>query len=337
MVDTEKGVIKVEDMIIVGAGPCGLSTAAEAKKQGFNPVVIDKGCLVNSVYHFPTDMQFFSTPELLEIGGLPFIASGEKPNRQEALKYYRAVVKTYQLDVRTYEKVIGIQRDKDIFTVHTESKNGKQAYQTRYLVQATGYYDSPNLLGIPGEDLPKVHHYYKEGHPYSGLNVLVVGGKNSAVDAAMDLYYAGAKVTMVYRRGQFTNSVKAWVKPVIESAIKKGWVDMRWNTHVKEIGRDYVVLEEGGKSYTMENDAVFAMTGYHPNTDMLSNLGVPIDDETGAPVYNPDTMETPTNGLYIAGVIAAGRDANSIFIENGRFHGGKIVADIRRKEDERVS
>jgi thioredoxin reductase (NADPH) len=315
----------MEEMIIIGAGPCGLSTAIEAKKRGMEPLVIEKGCIVNSIYHFPTFMQFFSTPELLEIGGLPFISPGEKPTRMEALKYYRAAVQAYDLNVHTYEKVTRVDRDGDVFTVHSEHKGESRQYQTKKLVMATGYYDTPNLLNIPGEDLPKVHHYYKEAHPYNGMNVLVIGGKNSAVDAAMDLQKAGAKVTMAYRRGAFTDSVKAWVKPVIESAINKGWIQMYWNTEVKEIAEEHVVLEQEGKTFTLPNDVVFAMTGYRPNTEMLRRLGVEIDPETGAPVHDPDTYETNIPGLYIAGVIAAGFDANSIFIENGRFHGHRIA------------
>ncbi|OYD09741.1 YpdA family putative bacillithiol disulfide reductase [Paludifilum halophilum] len=320
----------MEDIVIIGAGPCGLSTAIEAKKRGLNPVVIEKGSVVNSIYYFPTMMQFFSTPDLLEIGGLPFVTSGEKPMRHEALKYYRAVVQAYQLNVHTYEEVTRVDRSGDEFTVDTRRKDGNRRYQTRRLVLATGYYDSPNRLNVPGEDLDKVHHYYKEGHPYNGLKVLVIGGKNSAVDAAMDLYNAGAEVSMAYRREAFTKSVKAWVKPVIESAIQKGWIDMYWNTQVKEIAEDHVVLEQEGRTFTLENDAVFAMTGYRPNTNRLTQLGVSLNDETGAPVHDPDTMETEVPGLYIAGVIAAGRDANSIFIENGRFHGEKIAAHIEK-------
>ncbi|GGA38913.1 hypothetical protein GCM10007416_09880 [Kroppenstedtia guangzhouensis] len=321
----------MEDLIIVGAGPCGLSAAVEAKKRGFNPLVIEKGCLLHSVYGFPVHMQFFSTPELLEIGGVPFISTGEKPNRLEALKYYRSVAKAYGLRVHLYEKVTRIDKVGEKFVVRTENSAGKQRYVTCRVVVATGYYDTPNLMNIPGEKLSKVHHYYKDGHPYYGLDVLVIGGKNSAVDAAMDLHQAGARVTMAYRQGAFTNSVKAWVKPVIESAIKKGWITMHWNTVVREIREKEVLLEKEGELFTLKNDAVFAMTGYRPQTRMLEQLGVSLDSKTGAPVHDPETMETEVSGLYIAGVIAAGNDANSIFIENGRFHGGKIVAHMEKE------
>ncbi|PTM58654.1 YpdA family putative bacillithiol disulfide reductase [Desmospora activa] len=321
----------MEDVIVIGAGPCGLSTAIELKKRGLNPLVIEKGSLVNSVYHFPTAMQFFSTPELLEIGGLPFVTAGEKPSRHEALKYYRAAVKAFALRVNTYERVVGVEREADGFAVHTEKQSTTHTYHSSKLVVATGYYDSPNMLGVPGEELPKVHHYYTDGHPYAGLNVLVIGGKNSAVDAAMDLYQAGARVTMAYRQEAFTKSVKPWVKPVIESALNKGWITMHWNTVVKEIAPEHVVLEKEGEIFSLPNHTVFAMTGYHPQTKMLNRLGATIDSDTGAPVHDSDTMETEVPGLYIAGVIAAGFDANSIFIENGRFHGGKIAAHIQER------
>lgn len=321
------------DVIIVGAGPCGISTAVEAKKRGFQPLLIDKGCLVNSIYHFPTHMQFFSTPELLEVGGLPFVCYGDKPVRTEALKYYRAVVKKYELNVNSYEKVTKIEPKEGGFAVTTERQGkGQQHYQAKNIVIATGYYDNPNRLDIPGGDLGKVHHYFREGHPYSGQKVLVIGGKNSAVDAALELTHAGAEVTMSYRRSSFTRSVKAWVKPVIESAIQKGWIKMYWNSHVREIHEESVLLEQDGQQFTIPNDVVFAMTGYRPDFQMLTTLGVGIDSETGAPVVNPDTMETEVPGLYIAGVIAAGYDANSIFIENGRFHGEKIAVDMEKKK-----
>ncbi|MFD1427787.1 YpdA family putative bacillithiol disulfide reductase [Kroppenstedtia sanguinis] len=321
----------MEDVIIIGAGPCGLSAAVEAKRRGLNPLVIEKGCLLQSVYRFPVHMKFFSTPELLEIGGVPFISTGEKPNRLEALKYYRAVAKAYDLRIHLYEKVTKIEKEGKNFVVRTEKDAGKQRYVSPRVVVATGYYDTPNPMNIPGEELSKVHHYYKDGHPYYGLDVLVIGGKNSAVDAAMDLQQAGAKVTMAYRREAFPNSVKAWVKPVIESAIDKGWITMHWNTVVREIREKEVLLETEGELFTLKNDVVFAMTGYHPQTEMLERLGVSLDPKTGAPIYDPDTMETEVPGLYIAGVIVGGKDANSIFIENGRFHGGKIVAHIEKE------
>lgn len=322
------------DCIIIGAGPCGLSAAIELKKRGFNPLVIDKGCIVNSIYGFPTFMTFFSTPELLELGELPFITRGEKPTRLEALKYYRAVCNHFELDLHQYETVTQIERQKDgSFIVDTESKGEPRQYTCHKVVVATGYFDNPNLLGIPGEDLQKVHHFFKEAHPYYGQKVVVIGGKNSAVDAAMELEQAGAEVTMVYRRQQFTDSVKAWVKPVIESAINKGLIKMYWNTNVIEITPRTVVLERQGERFELQNDVVFAMTGYYPDTSMLTSIGVEINAETGVPEHDPETMETNVPGVYIAGVIAAGYDANRIFIENGRFHGHAIAKDLSREKE----
>ncbi len=320
------------DVIIVGAGPCGISAGVEAKRRGLKPLLIDKGCIVNSIYHFPTHMKFFSTPELLEVGGLPFVCYGDKPVRTEALKYYRAVVDKYDLKVNTYEKVTKIEKHSEGYRVTTDYKGENRYYEAENIVIATGYYDNPNRLNIPGGDLPKVHHYFREGHPYSGLNVLVIGGKNSAVDAALELQQAGANVTMSYRRSSFSKSVKAWVKPLIESAINKEWIHMYWESYVRAIYEDSVLLEQNGRQFTIPNDVVFAMTGYRPDYQMLIDLGVKFDPETGAPIFNPETMETEIPGLYIAGVIAAGYDANSIFIENGRFHGEKIAHSIEMKK-----
>lgn len=325
---------QTRDFIVIGAGPCGLSSAVELKKRGFNPLVIDKGCVVNSIFHFPTFMTFFSTPELLEIGGLPFTTQGEKPTRLEALKYYRAVVSHYGLDVHQYEIVTDIERHPDGFTVHTVKRDQRQAsYTAGRIVVATGYYDNPNMLGIPGENLPNVHHYYKEAHPYFGQKAVVIGGKNSAVDAALELQTAGVDVTMVYRRSAFTKSVKAWVKPVIESAIEKGRIRMYWNANVTEITPDAVVVDQNGKQFQLPCDVVFALTGYTPDTTMLEKLGVHIDTETGVPEHNPDTMETKVPGVFIAGVLAAGFDANAIFIENGRFHGQAIAENAASKRE----
>lgn len=315
--------------IIVGAGPCGLSAGVQLKKRGFHPLIIDKGCIVNSIYGFPTFMHFFSTPELLELGGLPFITQGEKPTRLEALKYYRAVADHFELDIHQYETVTRIDRRTDGFVVHTEKRDKQPAsYWAECVVVATGYFDNPNLLGIPGESLQKVHHYFKEGHPYYGQKVVVIGGKNSAVEAAMELEKSGAEVTMVYRRSAFTKSVKAWVKPVIESAINKGLIRMYWNAHVKEVTQDAVLIEQEGRHMTLENDVVFALTGFVPDRSLLEGAGAEIDEETGIPAHNAETMETSVPGLYIAGVLAAGYDANTIFIENGRFHGDIIAEHI---------
>lgn len=315
------------DFIIIGAGPCGLSAAVELKKRGFNPLIIEKGCIVNSIYGYPTYMHFFSTPELLEIGGLPFITQGEKPTRLEALKYYRAVANHFKLNINQYEAVTDIKREANGFTVYTTKRDREEGrYQAQRIVVATGYFDNPNMIDIPGENLEKVHHYFKEAHPFYGQKVVVIGGKNSAVEAALELQQTGADVTMVYRRSSFTKSVKAWVKPVIESAIEKGRIRMYWNAHVTEIKPDSVTVKQGEKRIEIPNDVVFALTGFTPDCSILEQIGVKVNHDTGIPHHDPDTMETNVPGVFIAGVLAAGLDANTIFIENGRFHGHAIAA-----------
>lgn len=321
----------MKDVIVIGAGPCGISAAIELKKQGLHPLIIEKGCLVNSIYHYPLSMQFFSTPDKLEIGGVPFITIHEKPTRQEALKYFRTVVKIHELDVHTYERVTKLERLSEGFRVLTKSADGENTYLTRYVVLATGYYDNPHMMNIPGENLPHVHHYYHDGHPYADLDVVVIGGRNSAIDAALDLYQAGAKVTMVYRKTSFHSSVKAWVKPVIEAAIEKGRIGMHWGSEVLEIKRKSVIIKKEGKIMEIPADAVFAMTGYRPNLELIERLGAEMDTATGTPVCSP-AMETTVPGLYLAGVVATGHDATKIFIENGRFHGTVIAEDIMKKE-----
>lgn len=322
------------DCIIIGAGPCGLSAAVELKKRGVNPLVIDKGCVVNSIYGYPTFMSFFSTPEQLELGELPFITQGEKPTRQEALKYFRAVAARFHLDIHQYEKVTDIQPQPDGFIVYSEKQHNRKAqYAADRIVVATGYFDNPNELGIPGEHLEKVHQNFKEAHPFFGQKAVVIGGKNSAVDAALELEKTGVDVTMVYRRSAFTKSVKPWVKPVIESAIEKGRIRMYWNANVTEIRLDTVVIEQEGKRIELENDVVFTLTGYTPDCSMLENIGVRVNRETGIPEHDPDTMETNVPGVYIAGVLAAGYDANKIFIENGRFHGHAIAKHVARQKE----
>ncbi len=323
----------MEQVIIIGAGPCGLSAAVECKRRGLDPLIIEKGCIVNSIYHFPTHMLFFSTPSLIEIGDIPFTTVHEKPTKQEALTYYRLVAQHYQLRIHTYENVESVVRGDIGFTLTTTDRYGEtKRYEAEHVVIATGYYDNPNMLNIPGEDLPKVSHYFKDAHPYHGMKVAIIGAKNSAVDAALELERVGADVTVIYRGSEVPASVKAWVRPLFESAIKKERIKMIWNAEVKEIKAKSVIIEQNGERFELENDFVFALTGYRPNRALLEQMGIQFNDDTGAPIFDEETMETHVPGLYIAGVVSAGNDANSIFIENGRFHGHAIAEHILSKE-----
>lgn len=319
------------DVIVVGAGPCGLSAAIELQKVGLKPLIIEKGCLVNSIYHYPLSMTFFSSADKLEIGGIPFTTVNERPNRHEALVYFRTVAKRYQLDIHTYEKVVDIERLEEGFRVLTSKRDGRGQYEVKYVVLATGYYDRPHLMNIPGEDLPHVKHYFRDAHPYVGERVVVIGGRNSAIDVALDLYHAGAHVSMVYRKKAFDQSVKAWIKPLIESAIEKERIHMHWESEVREITQQAVIIEKNGEIKEIRADAVFAMTGYRPNLTFIERLGGVIDQETGVPLLS-DAMETTIPGLFLAGVIASGHDSTKIFIENGRYHGREIARHIREKQ-----
>jgi len=322
----------MEQVIIIGAGPCGLSAAVELKKLGIDPLMIEKGCVVNSIFHYPTQMRFFSSPDVLEIGDIPFMTEHEKPSRAEALQYFSTVANRREVRIRSFEKVDSVQRCNGFFEVHTTDRfDIKHQYKAKYIIVATGYFDNPNLLGVPGEDLPKVTHYYKEAHPYQGMKVAIVGGKNSAVEAAMQLVRVGAEVTIIYRREAFTTSVKPWVRPLIDSMIDKGHVRVLWNSQVKEIKERSIVVVTDGVQTEFENDAVLALTGYHPDRKLLLDMGIELMEDTGAPFHYTDSMETNIPGIYIAGVIAAGNNANEIFIENGRFHGGIIAQHIEKK------
>ncbi|MGM9949067.1 MAG: YpdA family putative bacillithiol disulfide reductase [Lysinibacillus sp.] len=310
------------DAVIVGGGPCGLSAAIELQKIGLKPVVIEKGNIVNAIYNYPTHQTFFSTSEKLAIGDVPFIIEERKPRRNQALVYYREVVKAHQIQVNRFEKVERVEKNGGGFVVSTN----KDQYEAPYVVIATGYYDSPNYMGIPGEDLPNVHHYFKEAHEFFDTDVVVIGGKNSAVDAALELNKAKARVTVVYRGSEYSPSVKPWVLPEFDACVRNGEIDMLFESCVTEIREGEVVVNVRGEEQVLKNDFVFAMTGYHPDHGFIRAMGVNIDEETGRPQFDPETMETNVENLFIAGVIAAGNNANEIFIENGRFH-GKLIAD----------
>jgi thioredoxin reductase (NADPH) len=327
--EREEGKGRNEDMeqvIIIGAGPCGLAAAVECKRAGIDPLVIEKGPLVNSIYRYPTYMIFHSTPELLEIGDIPFTTANEKPTRLEALNYYRLVATRNDLRVRCYETVTAAERTADGFRLTTVDRfQAVQTYECRRLIIATGYFDNPNRLGVPGEDLPKVSSFYTEAHPYSGMKVAIVGGNNSAVDAALELERAGAEVTVICRKPQLSDRVKAWTRPVFESMVQKGRIRILYEATVQAITEREVHVVQQGKTLTLENDFVLSLIGFRPDRTLLHALGGKIDLESGVPVHDPETMQTNVPGLYIAGVIASGHHANAIFIENGRFH-GKLIA-----------
>jgi thioredoxin reductase (NADPH) len=320
--------VQIEDIIIVGGGPCGLAAAIALKEIGKQPLIIEKGNVVNSIYHYPTHQTFFSTSEKLEIGDVPFLTDSYKPKRNQALVYYREVAKRKELRINAFERVMEVSKREDYFQVSTD----KNIYHSRYVVIATGYYDHPNYMNVPGEDLPKVFHYFKEAHPFFDQDVCVIGGKNSSVDAALELVKAGARVTVLYRGKEYSSSIKPWILPEFESLVRNEVIKMEFNANVKEITEDQVVYTKGNEVKTIHNDFVFAMTGYHPDHQFLTAMGVKIDVESGRPIFNPDTMETNISGIYIAGVIAAGNNANEIFIENGKFHGGQIARSILEKE-----
>jgi thioredoxin reductase (NADPH) len=320
--------MSVLDLLIVGAGPSGLATAISAKAEGLDFEVVEKGVLVNSIFHFPVHMVFFTTPELLEIGGLPLVTPFDKPTRIEALRYYRRVVEKFQLAINFGERVVGATSSDagtPTFTVTTEADGGLRTRQARALVLAIGYYDHPNRLNVPGEDLPHVSHYYDEAHRYYRKHVVVVGGKNSAAEVALELYRAGAQVTMVHRRSTLGSSIKYWVKPDIENRIAEGSIAARFESRVAEILPDAVIVDSRGQRDRLPADHVLLMTGYHADFDLLEACGVEIDAATGVPIHDPSTLESNVPNLFLAGGVLAGKDTAPIFIENGRFHGEQIV------------
>lgn len=319
------------DLVVVGAGPCGLSAAVEASRAGVSCVVFDKSCITRSIALYPTYGTFFSTPDRLELGGVPFIVAGDKPTRLDALKYYRRIAREFDLDVRQYTEVVEIEGERGDFAVHTRAMSGEETEtRARNVLIATGYADSPNPLGVPGEGLAKVSHYYDEGHPYYDQDCIVVGAGNSAVEAALDLFRAGARVTIVHFLDRLDPGVKPWVLPDIENRLEKGEIAARWNRRVAEILPDRVLLREEGSGATEElgNDFVFAMTGYCPDPAVLRSLGVRVDAETRIPEYDDETMETNVPGVYVAGVIVGGTRPDKVFIETGRLHGPRAVRHI---------
>lgn len=313
------------DVVIIGAGPIGLCCAIEAKRNNLSYVVIDKGCLVNSLYNYPKNMTFFSTSDKLEIGEVPFISHNAKPTKSEALEYYRRVVSSWELDINLYEEVKDIKK-KDDFEVTTDKGN----YSAKKIILSTGFYDLPYKLDVPGEDLPKVKHYYDEPHPYFGMKVAVVGAANSAVDVALETYRKGAKeVTMIVREPSLSESVKYWVKPDVENRIKEGSIKSFFSSNIEEITRESIHINTPDGDVTIENDFVLAMTGYQPDFSFLKKIGIEIgDDEHKTPVHDPDTMMTNVDGIYLAGVICGGLKTNKWFIENSRDHSKIIVGDI---------
>ena len=318
------------DIICIGAGPTGLATAIEAKRAGMRPLVIDKGCLCNSIYHYPVNMVFFTTPELLEIGDLPLVCAAEKPTRVEALKYYRKAAEHYGLELRLYERVLRVDGQDGNFTVVTKTEKGtEERYSSKKIAVATGYYDLPNELGVPGEELPHVSHYYTEPHEFWNQDVVVVGGKNSAAEAALDLFRNGARVTLVHRQKDLGATIKYWVRPDIENRIKAGQVKALFETRVKQITKDDAVVENGAGEKRLPARQVFALIGYHPDFAFIEKLGVQLDPVSRRPALDPNTLESNVPGIHLAGVVIGGRHTGEIFIENGRFHGKQIIEALK--------
>lgn len=319
------------DLLIVGAGPCGLATAISAMRAGLSVEVVDASVVVASIAQYPTYATFFSTAEKLSLGDVPFVIAAEKPTRRDALAYYRTIVRHFRIPVRQYERVTGITGHAGAFQVATVSQGGARSRPAKAVVIATGYFGSPNRIGVPGENLPHVTHIYHEGHEAFEQDVVVAGGGNSAAEAALDLWRSGARVTLVHFGPTFDKKIKPWVLPDFENRVKEGSIVARWNTRVRAIEADVVTVESDATRSRIPATRVYLMTGFAPNVDLLRDMGVPIDATTGIPTHDPDTLETSIPGVFIAGVVVAGFDANKVFIENGRFHGDRIVAKIAGK------
>jgi thioredoxin reductase (NADPH) len=328
---------QIRDVIVVGAGPAGLASAIAAKQAGLNCEVIERGAVVNSILHFPTNMGFFTTPELLEVGDLPFVTPYQKPTRDEALRYYRRTVDAFDLEVDLGHQVEAIEPVEDsagharlaVDTTHPHA--GARRRLTKTAVVAVGAYECPNMVGVPGEDLPHVAHYYTEAHPYYRKRVVIVGGKNSAAEAALELYRSGAQVTLVHRHAELGSGIKYWVRPDIENRIKEGSVEALFETRLTEIQETHVVVEDAAGRRTLPADAVFLLTGYHPDISMLQRFGIEVDPTTMVPAHEPETYETNVPNLFVAGQVISGIHSGLIFIENGRFHGERVVREIARR------
>ena len=317
------------DLLVIGGGPCGLAAAISAQQAGLSAVVIEAESVVSTIAHYPTYVRFFSTAEKLSLGGLPFIIATEKPTRRDALAYYRAVVKHFGVHLRQYERVNSIERKGDEFLVRSTVRSGeRKETKAKAVVVATGYFGSPNYLRVPGEELPLVSHVYREGHEAFDQDVVVVGGGNSAAEAALDLWRSGARVTLVHFGPTFDKKIKPWVLPDFVNRMKEGSIAARWGARVTRIESDAVVIEGPNGEERLPATFVYVMTGFAPNVDLLREVGVPIDEQTGIPSHDHATLETAVPGIFIAGVVVAGYDANKVYIENGRYHGDKIVARI---------
>ena len=319
----------IHDVVVVGAGPTGLACAIELTRRGLDTIVIDKGCLVNSLYNYPTNLVFFTTPELLEIGDIPMTSVRDKPTRTEALKYYRRVTSHYGLDVRQYERADAIDGEDGAFEVGTTTRFGaKRLHRARKVILSTGYYDVPVKLGVPGEDLGKVLHYYQDPHPFFDLDVAVIGGKNSAAIYALECHRAGARVTLIHQYAEMSSSIKYWILPDINNRIKAGEITGLFNSRVTEIEEESIRVQTPDGEQVLDNDFVLAMTGYQPDLKFLERVGIRLDLETQRPKTDPDSLESDRAGVYLAGVIVAGMHTSEVFIENGRFHGGQIAKAI---------
>ena len=317
------------DLLIIGGGPCGLAAAISAQRAGLRTLVIEAETVVSTIAHYPIYVRFFSTAEKLSLGDIPFVVATEKPSRRDALAYYRAVVRHFNVPLRQYERVTSIERDAGSFVVHSVLRDGSERdTRAKAVVVATGYFGSPNYLGVPGEDLPHVSHVYREGHEAFDQDVVVVGGGNSAAEAVLDLWRSGARVTMVHFGPTFDKHIKPWVLPDFMNRLKEGSIAVRWNARVSRIEKGAAIIDGADGEERLPATFVYVMTGFAPQLDLLRRANVPIDPQSGIPAHDPATLETPVPGIFIAGVVVAGYDANKIFIENGRYHGDKIVARL---------